>query len=273
MNTLSPRLFAYTFLSSVSLLIPADLSAYVNRNPWITWSPPQANMRINGSSFPDQSYVEAVEAGLLSWSSLNVVGTSFHTAWVRGATEGAVLGDGLSTITMVPGLPEPGVGAVTQPTIIAASGDTVITEMDVLFSAAYSWASYDSFVDKVPTVNGGYDNYSVEAVMRHEMGHAAGFLDLSGSSSHEDRPPLISSVGTLYSYGGAGSPKLHADDRNGLRSYYPAAGSRAEVSVTGWQVALSLSLENVAVYPVPAPAPNALKAGQNLDVVYTIENP
>src|SRR5687767_4228626 len=242
-------------LSTSSIVAAFNISEPTNRR----WNQPSFKVYIMPYSMgtDSSSFATAVEGALPSLNG--IPGFAFSTTSSRQRVQ-ELNGDDTTTISfhgLIGG--ELGQAITSSKTI----NNTIYwVSSDIILNQYIPWATDPDDVDYTPVLSPpGYSNWSVTGVSRHELIHAIG-LD------HEDTPPRLSVVNSVYSYGARVAPKLHGDDRNGLRWIYPASGSEYDLSLSGWWY----SFFEGRGTPNPAPHPTQITAGDSLTVDYTLEN-
>lgn len=251
------RAFAFAL---AALIVPSTSTAFYDHHPGTRWRPSSLKLYVMTSNMPDpDGYAAAIEQAIPSWN--DVPGASFSII-PEVKTVQAVTGDDTTTVIFA-GLVNPNL-AETRRTYQISGSDTTWIGADIIFNIVMPWEQYGPFVDATPVgVAPEYSNAGVEEVARHELGHAIGF-------GHEDRLPRLAVMNSFYSYGAFSAPRLHADDRNGLRSMYSTAAMEMDFAVSGWY--LSPFNGPTHGFPNPAPRPATVATGDTLTVDATVEN-
>lgn len=219
------------------------------------WPSNEVTFNLQPSVFPEQSSMwNKVLNGISSWNF--VPGADFEVYYSLFPEDVFPTdnNDTLNTIGFVGNIDNPFVLGVTD----YRSQGNVYQEADIRLNGN---ANFDeaALPDSFPP----YEVFSLELAVRHEAGHVVGFR------GEERREPRVAVMDSLYSWGGLAYSNLHGDDRNGLRSFYPGAGSETDVRVLGWTLK---SNYNGRANPVAPPSPQYVSSEQSIQVEYTVEN-
>ena len=115
-----------------------------------------------------------------------------------------------------------------------------------------------------------YDNASLLAVVRHELGHEVGLAP-------EELLLVSTMAGYYYSFGMGCQARLHGDDRNAVRTFYPNSsqppldGWETDLQLIGWKMNNSGSAATWLV-PVAKPSPAVIEGSRYINTEFTIEN-
>jgi hypothetical protein len=227
-----------------------------------TWSGASTTLSLNSTSFPAGSAFNLnAQFAMSDWN--RVIGSRFRFSV---NSTGCNSGNHLPLSDNCVGFRHLGRGVLGRTTSWGLPGflGGRFLNADVQFNLDYPWTpglDVDDFSSPPP--------YSFRGVARHEFGHVLGLC-------HEDRAGNVVVMNSNYTVGGYVKPaNLHWDDRNGVRTLYPAAGTERDLIAYMWKKTTSEILEcksspnaPVQVNRIPAMA----TAGDPVTMEYSFEN-
>jgi len=249
-------LAAPVLLSQLSLT--HCVSAFPGPSDTRRWANNEIVFNLPPTTFPSNTPEwQQVQNAIYSWRT--VTGSSFLTWYWTNPLDvsPSIHTDTLSTIGFVGTITDPRVLGVTDFAVYPST--TSYREADISLNGNANWNSPTSHPDSFPP----YSVFSLELAVRHEAGHAVGF------HGEEGREPRVAVMDSVYSWGGQAFWNLHGDDRNGVRTFYPASGNEWNVRALGWALK---SNYNKQAKPVLPPAPQYISSKQSISVEYTVEN-
>src|SRR5947209_593655 len=140
--------------------------------------------------------------------------------------------------------------ALTVKTDLLEVGRTVrytANSADVIFNSNLQWTSAPRLAPEAP--------FNFRSVAMHEFGHVLGL-------NHEDNTLAV--MNTHYHP----NPRLHADDRLGLRSLYPGPGTQTDIGPSLWKKTDHSSSSPASLVSFPT----AAVGNQTITLEYTQEN-
>lgn len=224
-----------------------------------TWGGADTTLSLNTTSFPAGSTLNTnAQLAMSDWNA--VTGAAFR--FFVNATNcdpGSHLPTSDNCVAFVSGVSLNGALGVTTTSSLFGT----MLNADIMLNANVSWTpglSVGDFSFGPP--------FSFRGVARHEFGHALGLC-------HEDRTGNVVLMNSVYTAGGVKPANPHGDDRNGVRSLYPGAGTERDLIAYMWKKTTndvqgcdSSSTVAVPVNSVPARA----NVGDAVTLEFSFEN-
>lgn len=223
------------------------------------WSGSTITVGASTVSFPVGSYVRSnLDEAINAWNA-QAPGGNFRFSTVADASTSFSSGDGKNSIYFNSTYGFNGALAVTL-TRLNCVFTSKITEADILFNNAYSWA-FDPAPGSPPNQFSPY-NFNLVAV--HELGHAFGL-------KHENA--RLSTMNDCYPNGGPlgnfNQIHPHSDDVLGDRAGYGTSGSPQDLAVTTYR---SFASGTCAATSDRIASPAIAYRGVPTNFLFTIEN-
>jgi hypothetical protein len=200
------------------------------------WGAGAAAFSVNTISFGTAQLRAAVEQGLDGWDASNVPGTSYGVSHGLNGLSASWNGDGVNNVLAADmytyaNCSFPGPIAIAEITGGDCTGgyglpNAYFDEVDIILNSCFPFTTADQYYDFHDDDNGSYA-YSIEQVVLHEAGHAAGLDHWSGSGYPAVMNAGEGGGGVVGESEFVGKRRFYAseDDRVGIRSLYPGGGT------------------------------------------------